>query len=90
MRSGVGACSSLELTTCGGLDSGLLLLAVAGINGQPVFLRVTLGSFTPFGAHQLAGVVPSGLAGLEVDFVSIGFTQPGELGLSTERTVSFQ
>ena len=80
----------LTLTTCGGLPFGAAILAVVDINGSNVFRVLFLGMFDADGRLSLPVVsVPSGLAGLQLGFLSVGVYKPGRNGFSNEETVVF-
>lgn len=80
---------SLSLSTCGGLPSAGYLLSVVDINGSPTFLLLAIRSFDGLGQDSLGGTTPPGLAGSVVSFLSLGFDQVGELGLSNRAAVNF-
>jgi hypothetical protein len=84
-----GAGDTLTFTTCGGLDVGIAMLFVTAINATPLFVRVATGSFDATGQWTFGGPVPSGLSGVIATFRTFGFYQPGKIGSSGERAVSF-
>ena len=65
---------------------GILLTS---INGAPVSVLLTLGSFNGFGQNTTPFVAPFGLSGLDLGFTSAGFWQTGVLGFSNEVIVTF-
>ena len=67
----------------------LNLLAVVDVSGVPTWLVVTTGTFDYQCKHVLAVTVPGGAAGLDITFLSIGFTDTG-LQASNYDTVQFQ
>ena len=81
--------NTMTLTSCGGLQSALGLLAVVDVSGLPLFQRLDQGLFDLDGQRGLTATVPSGLAGLQVSFLALGYFQPGVLGLSNLKTVTF-
>lgn len=89
-QGSVQAGDTLSLTTCGGLNGGVVLLAVVDVSSTPTFWRIGLGSFDATGQWRSSGTVPSGLSGLVADFQSFGFHAPSRLGVSDRETVTFQ
>ena len=86
----VRAGDSLLFETCGGLAGEAVILFLIDVNGVPFFFKVAQGSFGAEGGWVLHTTVPPGLAGLVTTLQSVGFVKSGELGLSTNRTLTFQ
>lgn len=86
----VSAGDSLILGTCGGQPGAAMMLSVVGWNGVPTYTRIAIGRFDATGLHKVGGLVPVGLAGLSVEFESIGFLSAGTLGISSRLSVDFE
>lgn len=89
-QSTVMAGDTLTQTTCGGLASNLALLVAVDVNGISMFYKIALGLFDALGEHSHSATIPSGLSGLNVKFLSLGFDRPGQIDLSNVITVLFQ
>lgn len=81
---------TLELYTCGGLQSAPVLLGAVEVNGAPIFVPLAFNVFDAWGNYSFSSPVPGGLAGLEVCFLSMGHYQPGRVGKANLARVSFQ
>ena len=87
--SQVNALDPITLSTFGGVPGGPNLLAVVDWNGNPTFIQVTRGAFNSLCRHTIQGLVPSGFAGLQLTFQSVGLA-PGGIELSNPALVVFQ
>lgn len=86
----VGPGATLTLTTNWGLPFGAALLAVTGLDGTPMFLPVTFGTFDAVGTWTLVSTVPSGLSGHFVNLISYGLVPNTSAKRSNEVVVTFQ
>ena len=73
-----------------GQPSGLTLLAVIDINGNPVFLKVTTGKFDSSGLWTLSGQAPPAISGNVITFLSFGIAPTGKADLTNLEVVTFQ
>jgi hypothetical protein len=82
---------TLTLATRDGTPGNLTLLAIVAINGTPNFLIVGgLAQFDSTGSRVLAGTVPPGLGGLQLEFESFADAGAGGPIASAVETVTFQ
>ena len=81
---------TLRLTTRGGRRGALNMLVVTDVSGTPLLTRLDVNLFDEHGFHELSGVVPPGLGGLNVSFLSLGFANSGDLVASNSETVIMQ
>jgi Tol biopolymer transport system component len=82
--------ANLTFDTWTGAASGASLLVAVDVNGTPLFQPVTPGSFDAAGVWSFSAVVPSGLSGSVVGFVSFGIVPTGKIDLSNRFDVAFQ
>ena len=76
------------LKSCGGRPGNLALLAAVDVNGVPIFRVVAVTTVDGRGRQRLTGIVPPGLAGLEITFES--YTKSTELQRSNRLLITFQ
>jgi len=82
---------TLTLATRDGTFGNLTLLAIVAINGASTFLVVGgLAQFDATGARVVAGTVPPGLSGFQVEFESFADSSAGRVIESAVESVTFQ
>ena len=79
----------LSYATFGGAAGLPVALAITQVNGAPTWYLFVTGTFDLQCKHTIATTVPVGLAGLEITFLSIGFTPTG-LQASNSEVIQFQ
>jgi Tol biopolymer transport system component len=82
--------ATLTFTTWTGLPYGATLLVVVDVNGTPTFLPALPGTFGAAGIWALPVIVPAGLAGNVLTFVTFGFAPNGKVDVTEPFAVSFQ
>lgn len=82
--------ATMTLTLGQGAPGNLALIAVAGINGVPIFLTLALAPLDVNGELALTGIVPAGLLRTSADFVGFAISANGRLATSAVETVTFQ
>ena len=82
---------NLYLDTCGGAPGNPVILFAVGIDGLPIFLRITQSTFDAEGGWTLLGGYDDPtLAGLSVDLMSFGLDAAMKVRSSNVATVEFQ
>jgi FG-GAP repeat protein len=82
---------TLTLATRDGTPGNLTVLAIVAINGAPTFVIVGgLGQFDSTGSRILAGTVPTGLSGVQLELESFADGSGGGVVASAVETVTFQ
>ena len=80
----------LQLDTFGGQPGGLALFTLAQLNGSRFFVKLLWGNFDAQGHFDLAGTIPPGVAGNDLDFQTLGIVPTGKGDLSNLELVLFR
>ena len=73
-----------------GAPGSPMLLAVASVDGAPLFAPVTVASLDQHGRRLLSATVPPGLTGLDVGFAAFTLARSGRAARTAERAVAFR